>query len=33
MLQDFANAVEDGPLADIAALSNDISTDVQQDRR
>jgi hypothetical protein len=29
--QDFANAVDDGPLAGIATLSNDIATDVGHD--
>jgi hypothetical protein len=29
--QDFANALEDGPLAGIATLSNDIATDVAHD--
>ena len=31
ILQDFANTVEDGPLAGIETMSNDISTDVQRD--
>jgi hypothetical protein len=31
ILQDYVDAVEEGPLAGIATLSNDISTDVQQD--
>jgi hypothetical protein len=31
ILEDYVNAVESGPLAGIATLSNDISTDVQQD--
>jgi hypothetical protein len=31
ILQDFANVIEGGPLAGIGTLSNDISTDVQQD--
>jgi hypothetical protein len=31
ILQGFNNAVDDGPLAGIATLSNDIATDVQQD--
>ena len=29
--QDFAGAMDDGPLAGIAAMSNDIATDVQND--
>jgi hypothetical protein len=32
IVEDFANAVEARPLAGVAALGNDISTDVQQDR-
>jgi hypothetical protein len=31
ILQDFANTLEDGPLAGVWTLSRDISTDVQQD--
>lgn len=31
IVQDFVSAVEDGPLASIGTLSNDIATDVQQD--